>query len=294
MRDFKEITAQVQAWIDQMQAAGKHVDIDTINQHLEEMMTVQNNAPADYFNGFTPQQMHKMMYSPLEDGCPVQLRTLADNQIAEIPIMRQVLCLMTILASGELKLTAQGYIPPKIVNELYQIGTHSWYTDWFKQKNEPKVEEVQVLRVVLKECGLIKTRIGRMSLTAKGKSLLSKHNELLHTVMLFLLRDYNTGWLDAYDDMEVGNVGRLYSLWLLHHFGDQWRNTDFYADEYFRAFPAMINDDIYGYRIFNRLFRCIGLCDINERAEDRGHEFGQKVIKTDFLDKVFVFQEPQQ
>lgn len=126
MRDFKEITAQVQAWIDQMQAAGKHVDIDSINQHLEEMMAVQNNAPADYFNGFTPQQMHKMIYSPLEDGCPVQLRTLADNQIAEIPIMRQVLYLMKTLASGELKLTAQGYIPPKIVNELYQIGTHSW------------------------------------------------------------------------------------------------------------------------------------------------------------------------
>jgi len=277
-----------------MQAAGKHVDIDSINQHLEEMMTVQNNAPAVYFNGFTPQQMHKMIYSPLEDGCPVQFRTLADNQIAEIPIMRQVLSLMTILANGELKLTAQGYIPPKIVNELYQIGTHSWSTEWFKQKNEPKVEEVQVLRVVLKECGLIKTRTGKMSLTAKGKSLLSKQNELLHTVMLFLLRDYNTGWLDAYDDMEVGNVGRLYSLWLLHHFGNQWRNTNFYANEYFSAFPTMINDDIYGYRIFNRLFRHIGLCQINERAEDRGHEFGHKVIKTDLLDKVFVFQEPQQ
>jgi len=292
MRDFKQITAQLQAWIDQMIAAGKHVDIDTINQHLEEMMTVQNSTPADYFNGFTPQQMHEMIYSPLEEGCPVQLRTLSDNQIAEIPIMRQVMCLMNTLASGELKLTAQGYIPPKIVNELYQIGTHSWSTDWFKQKNEPKVEEIQVLRVVLKECGLIKTRTGRMSLTAKGKSLLSRHNELLHTVMHFLLRDYNAGWLDGYDDMEVGNVGRMYSLWLLHRFGDQWRNTDFYADEYFRAFPTMTNAHAYGYRVFNRLFRLIGLCEINERKEDHGHEWGHRVIKTNLIDIIFKFQEP--
>ncbi len=293
MQDIKEITAQLQVWINQMQTEGKPVDIDSINQHLSQMMTQQNNAPADRFNGFTPQQMHKMIYSPLEDGCPVKLRKLTHNQIEEIPFMRQILYLMTILASGDLKLTAQGYIPPKIVNELYQIGTHSWCTDWFKQKNEPKVEEIQVLRVVLKECGLIKTRTGKMSLTAKGKSLLSKHNELLHTVMLFLLRDYNTGWLDAYDDMEVGNVGRLYSLWLLHHFGDQWRNTDFYADKYFYAFPTLSNSHAYGYRVFNRLFRYIGLCEINERTEDRGHEWGHKLIKTDILDKIFVFSEPK-
>ena len=77
----------------------------------------------------------------------------------------------------ELKLTAHGYIPPKTVAELYELGSHSWSTDWYKQKSEPKTEEVQVLRVVLKECGLIKTRIGKLSLTAKGKQLLADHNE---------------------------------------------------------------------------------------------------------------------
>ena len=61
--------------------------------------------------------------------------------------MRQVLHLMTILSEGELKLTAKGYIPPKIVDELYHMGSQSWSTDWFKQKSEPKTEEVQVLRV---------------------------------------------------------------------------------------------------------------------------------------------------
>lgn len=153
-----------------------------------------------------------MLYRPLDEGCPVQLRTLTDSQIEQIPIMRQVLHLMSILSARELKLTAKGYIPPKIVEELYLMGEGSWNTDWFKQKSEPKTEEIQVLRVTLKECGLIKTRLGKMSLTAKGKRLLADKNELLRTVMLFLLEDYNTGWLDLYEDTEVGNVGRLYSL----------------------------------------------------------------------------------
>lgn len=282
----------MQAWINQMQSAGKVVDIDALNHHLAEMMTVQNSTPIDRFNGFTSEQMHQMIYSPLEKGCPVQLRTLTDSQLNDIPLMRQVLHLMDILDKSELKLTAKGYIPPKIVEELYQMGTHSWNTDWYKQKSEPKTEEIRVLRVVLKECGLVKTRTGKMSLTSKGKRLLINRNELLRVVMLFLLRDYNTGWLDLWDDTDVGNLGRMYSLWLLHHYGKEWRHTDFYAGEYSRAFPTLANAHAYGYRVFNRLFHLIGLCDVNEREEDWGPGFWERVIKTDVLDMMFEFAEP--
>ena len=242
-------------------------------------------------NGFTPDQMYRMSYMPFELGCPVQLRSLTDEQIGQVPFMRQVLHLMGLLYSGELKLTAKGYIPPKIVEDLYEMGEHSWNTDWFKQKSEPKTEEVQVLRVVLRECGLIKIRTGKMSLTAKGKKLLFDRNELMRTVMLFLLRDYNTGWLDLCEDLEVGHVGRLYSLWLLHKYGGEWRHTDFYTAEYAKAFPMMSDYRAYGYRAFTRLFRLIGLCKVNERPEDRGPGWGQKVIKTDVLDMMFEFMD---
>ena len=88
--------------------------------------------------GFTPEEMYRMLYTPFEIGCPVQLRTLIDEQVEQIPFMHQVLHLMNMLSAGELKLTAKGYIPPKIVEDLYLMGTRSWNTDWFKQKSEPK------------------------------------------------------------------------------------------------------------------------------------------------------------
>ena len=231
MIDKNEITRRLQEWIDQMERSGKHVNQDDINRHLGEIMHAQNAMPKPDFNGFSSEQMHQMLNRPLEVECPVQLRRLTDEQIEQIPVMRQALHLMNVLSEKELKLTSQGYIPPKTVAELYEIGSHSWNSDWYKQKSEPKTEEVQVLRVVLKECGLIKTRVGKLSLTAKGKQLLVDHNELMRTIILFLFRDYNTGWLDSYEDNEVGNLGRLYSLWLLHHYGADWRNTGFYADE---------------------------------------------------------------
>ena len=242
---------------------------------------------------FSPEEMFLMLYRPLEEDCPVRLQKLTDSQIEQIPIMRQVLHLMLVLSASELKLTAKGYIPPKIVEDLYLMGTRSWNTDWFKQKSEPKTEEIQVLRVVLKECGLIKIRFGKMSLTAKGQKLIGSRNDLLRTVMLFLMQDYNTGWLDLHEDMEVGNVGRLYSLWLLHHYGDVWRHTDFYTAEYAKAFPMMDDYSAYGYRVFNRLFHLIGLCEVNERPEDRGPGFGRKVLKTSVLDMMFEFAEPE-
>ena len=293
MIDKNEITRRLQDWIEQMERSGKHVNLDDINCYLGEIMHAQNAAPKQDFNGFSSEQMHQMLNRPLEAGCPVQLRRLTEEQIERIPVMRQTLHLMNTLSESEMKLTAQGYIPPKMVAELYELGSHSWSSDWYKQKSEPKTEEVQVLRVVLKECGLIKTRVGKMSLTAKGKQLLLDHNELLRTIILFLFRDYNTGWLDMYEDDEAGNLGRLYSLWLLHHYGEDWRNTRFYADEYSKAFPMLNAEHGYGYRVFNRLFRFIGLCEINESDEFKGQNWGKKARKTELLDLMFTFEESE-
>ena len=165
------------------------------------------------------------------------------------------------------------------------MGVSSWDTDWYKQKNEPKVEVVRILRVVVEECGLVKKRLGKMSLTAIGKKLLADRNEL---------RDYHTGWLDLVDDSQVANVGRLYSLWLLHRFGGEWQLKDFYARKYFEAFPSLDSHyyHSYGYRTFDRLFCYIGLCEINNKEADRGIEFASRVIKTSLLEKIFSFEEP--
>ena len=293
MIDKNEIIRRLQEWINQMEGNGKHVNLDDINRHLGEIMYAQNAAPKPNFNGFSSEQMHQMLNRPLEVGCPVQLRRLTDEQMEQIPVMRQALHLMNELSEKELKLTAQGNIPPKMVAELYELGSHSWSTDWYKQKSEPKTEEVQVLRVVLKECGLIKTRIGKLSLTAKGKQLLADYNELMRTIILFLFRDYNTGWLDMYEDNEVGNLGRLYSLWLLHHYGEDWRNTGFYANEYSKAFPMLNAGHGYEYRVFNRLFRFIGLCEINDSDDFNGKNWGKEARKTELLDLMFTFEEPQ-
>ena len=294
MNEFtKEITEQLQAFIDEQAKRGQTPSMEELNIFVQKRANEQNTKPQDNFNGFTSSQMHYLINKPFEEGCPIQLSMLNDEVIEEIPFMRQALHLMRLLKQNELKLTAQGYIPPKIVSELYEMGVQDWYSNYYKQKIEPRVEVVQVLRIALKSCGYIKVRTGKMSLTTKGQKILNDGNALFHELMRFMFWNFNVACFDMVPNQEVANIGSLYSLWLLHHYGNEWRNQDFYSEMYFKAFPNIGPFDIYGYRTFCRLFHYIGICDINDTENDRGLNFGKCTRKRDILDRIFSFTEPK-
>lgn len=290
---MNKITEQLQAYINEQEKMGKTPDKESLIRFLNDMITLQNTKSIAKFNGFTAEQMFQMINSPLGKECPVQLRKLSNSEIEEIPFLKQALYLLRFLSEKELKLTPQGYIPPKLVKELYELGLSDWSADSYKQKLESRVEVVQVLRIALKECGFIKVRDGKMSLTTKGGRIIKDYNALLYALMVFLLFEFNTGYFDLNNDIEIGNVGRLYSLWLLHHYGDIWRQKNFYAEAYFKAFPGLSPSACYEFRTFDRVFHYIGLCDINQTKEDRGFDFGNKTRKREILDKIFTFVEPQ-
>lgn len=290
---MNKITEQLQAYINEQEKMGKTPDKESLIRFLNDMITLQNTTSIAKFNGFTAEQMFQMINSPLGKECPVQLRKLSNSEIEEIPFLKQALYLLRFLSEKELKLTPQGYIPPKLVKELYELGLSDWSADSYKQKLESRVEVVQVLRIALKECGFIKVRDGKMSLTTKGGRIIKDYNALLYALMVFLLFEFNTGYFDLNNDIEIGNVGRLYSLWLLHHYGDIWRQKNFYAEAYFKAFSGLSPSECYEFRTFDRVFHYIGLCDINQTKEDRGFDFGNKTRKREILDKIFTFVEPQ-
>lgn len=291
----KEITKLLQAYVDEQQKHGHTPKIDELNQFMQKKMDEQNSSPKEKFQGFSPDQMFNMINTPFEEGCPVQLRQLDDEVIREIPFMAQALFLMRLLDEKDLKLTAQGYIPPKIVTDIYELGLRDWNTDYYRQKTEPRTEKVQVLRIALNLCGFIKIRKGVMSLTAKGRKIQGDANALLDALMHFMFWDFNVACFDIFEDEDAANVGRAYSLWLLHHYGEEWRDMDFYAEKYLEAFPGFSPSmsHAYSYRTFNRLFSYIGICEINDTDEYRGAGFGRRTRKREILDKMFSFTEPK-
>jgi len=92
---------------------------ENIEKHINK---INQMATAD-FEGLSPIEMDNLLYNTFEKGSPVQLRKLSDEDYASIPILNQMLYFADIIQkAGEIKLTAKGYLPTKMVADLYYKG----------------------------------------------------------------------------------------------------------------------------------------------------------------------------
>ena len=80
-----------------------------------------NTIPLDDFSGLTPNEMHELLYHPFERISPVCLRDALDDTILnEVPLFLLAEEYLKILArEKQIKLTPLGFLPKKIMVELY-------------------------------------------------------------------------------------------------------------------------------------------------------------------------------
>lgn len=237
--------------------------------------------------------MQSMLYTPFENDCCVQINELSENDLPKSSILRQAKHLLSLLTEHEIKLTKVGNIPPKIVKELYSIGIpeHFIETGVFNLNKETDSEVVQFLRFALRDCGFIKVRLGKISLTKVGTKALADLNKLNHAILKYAMTSYNAAYFDTYDNENIGNIGRVFSLWLLHHYGNDWHEPEFYNNLYNKAFPTLQNSNrIYEVRLFSRLFNYLGLIEVEYKQTIFGIN---KIKKSPLLDILFRFEEPE-
>lgn len=287
----EEIRNELQQWIQMEERAGRTVDIDAMNMQLQVIVGRHNNMPDSRFNGLSPNDMQCLLHTPFSTNCVVQLVPLNAELHEQIPLIRQALRLMNILSETELKLTPNGWLPLKIVSELYPLGAPDEFIEFHNPKriNEYQVNSVWMSRLLLDVLGWVKTRKGKLSLTAKGRKALSNTDaatEVLYTALTAgVLHTF-----DRYEDDRPGNVGVAYSLWLLNKFGSEWHSGNFYQDHYLKVFDFPATYNIYSTRVFERLFYWLGLV---EQRQDPKPEmfFSYEFRKTDLLSKLFTFSK---
>jgi hypothetical protein len=291
--NLKEITKDLQKHIDELQSQGIDPSMGELNNFINDItMSANANSEPD-FCGFSPNQMHDILYTPFEADCCVQINDLTDSELMKLPLFRQTKHLMSLLKENEINLTKAGYIPPKIVKELYALGASENYIEKgiCKLNNESDTETIQFLRIVLKDGGLIKVRQSKMSLTKLGSKTLTDLNLLNQTITKFALTKYNVAYFDEFNNEQIGNIAQVYSLWMMHYYGKNWREEKFYDKLYYKAFPMFFNfTRIYSCRIIRRLFNFLGLVEINYCETDFKKN---KVRKTPLLDLLFKFEDPK-
>lgn len=189
----------------------------------------------------------------------------------------------------------------KWVQDLYHLGA-TW--DWIesgiiKLRLENECRPVMVLKKVLLSAGLVKIRLGYLSLTTKGKKALADNRLLLSELLNVFVNNYSVVIEDLLMEGDsVPSVGLAYSINLLSTYGQQERSYRFYSEAYYDTFPKLIWEfydhssesnihRCYSLRLFERFLHLFGFVEFREVGTFANGDDDIMVKKAGAFDKVF-------
>lgn len=277
------------------------MDLKDLQRHIDQAMNEQNNRPIPEFEGYSPFEMHKILHYTFALDSPLKLQKLSETDYKKIPMLNQIKYLVDLIDKNrEIKLTNKGFLPTKVVSDLYSQGflkDESIEKGLSKLYKETDSETIHLTRILVELTGLTKKRNGKLSLTKSSQKIMGDNEKLLRHVFLTFTNKFNWAYYDGYGDNQIGQLGYGFSLILLSKYGQEKRLNSFYAERYFRAYPQLLNSIIPGYdtverystncyafRTFDRFLKYFGLINVEE--ERKGMDSIKYVSKTEVYDKL--------
>lgn len=281
---------------------------DELKHYINQYMQEQNSRSIAGFEGYSPEEMHQLVYNPYSAGSPLQVLQPAEVVYEQCPIYRMAHYLLTyIQTSGEVKLTAKGYLPVKLVKELYDQGfieeehISLGITKLYKEQDSLSIN---LTRNLLQIGGITKKRKGQLSLTASGIQILQKPHKLFESLLKTMTLRFNWGYYDAYENEYLGQTGFGFTFILIAKYGSTKRTDDFYGEKYIKAFPEFteillpeyrdLTDYLtrcYSIRMFERFMEYFGLIKLTK--EGMRMERKHYIQKTEFFDQIIQIRPHQ-
>ncbi len=276
-------------------------DFKSIQKLIDNVMNEQNNRGISKFEGYSAFEMHQILHFTFGTDSPIELQELSDADYKKIPLLNQIKYLADLIQkNGELKLTNKGYLPTKIVADLYQQG---FMKDELiecgisKLYKETDSMTINLTRMLIEIAGIVKKRNGKLSLTKTGEKVILDDFKLLKTIIETFASKFNWAYFDGYGENQIGQLGYGFSLVLLSKYGEDKRYDSFYAEKYFIAYPQL-QDTIepryntwetysarcYSIRFFDRFMDYFGL--INIEKEGKMFNSLKYITKTELFDKL--------
>ena len=290
-------------------------EMNELNRQLRTLTEAQNHSANPDFAGLSPAQVHWLNTHPLEEGCAVRWqKNIPEEVLDQVPLLTFATDLMRRLEAKEMKLTAKGNLPGKLVKEWYATGLVPQYDieeGITKLSSEDDYHAATTLKIVLDLLGWTKKRHGKLSLTAKGKKALAgSRQNMLEQLFLQHFTRFNLAYFDGYED--DGHLQHLFGfvLVLLLKEGKDWRPLRTYGKDMLQAFPMLKNSFEPGrystpeeqvkralsIRFFNRSLNFYGL--LRFRGDRHILQDDREVMATDLFRHLFSFdpraQRPEQ
>jgi hypothetical protein len=264
-------------------------------------MQEQNYKGNPDFEGYSLYEMHQILYFTFGPESPIKIQELSDSDYKKIPLLNQVKYLMELINENqEIKLTKNGYLPTKIVANIYDQG---FFSKGHVESNSSKLYKetdlltVNLSRILLELSRLTKKRYDKLSLTKSGEKIINDNEKLLKTILETYATKFNWPYLDPYYENLIGQLGYGFSLILLSKYGNEKRLDSFYARKYFNAFPHLLDfkkpaygtiesysTACYSMRTFSRFLELFGLINIEDEGEWPNRI--RYVTKTELFDRL--------
>lgn len=285
-----------------------------IEKYIQDTVDKFNNSPVEDFEGYSANEMEYILYHTFEKESPIKIRKLEEDEYSEMPLFNQVRYLLKIIEKeGELKLTKLGYLPPKIVIEIYEQGFIKDYSvekGLAKVYRESDLMSINLTKMLIEISPFVKKRNNKLSLTKKGAVSLVNNHLLFETIFVLFAKKFNWAYFDYYNNDYVGQHGAGFSLILLKKYGDEFRNPKFYANKYFNAYGFSEDSSdspfadrlerAYSIRTFDRFLAYFGFVDF--KPVDKSHlenidltkmneEIFNQLFEKDHLKKTDIFDK---
>ena len=212
-------------------------------KQVKAHVDAHNNTAVPALQGLTPNQLQHLLYDMFTDKSPVQFNQLADGEYDTSKLFEAAKFISQKIAEcGELKLTAAGNLPTKVVKEAFDLFGSKRYKQGSKIRTETDYSDIHIARIILELSGVLKKRSNKFSLTKKGEKVLVSDALLYSTLMQTYCSKYNWTYFTHFSSPLIGTIGCGFSLYLLHQFGSSPLSKEFYAEKYFTAFPTLVNE----------------------------------------------------
>ena len=265
-----------------------------------------NTYPLDDFEGFTPNEMHGLLYSPSDkEKSPLILNPeINDKLITQVRFYNHIKQYLHMLKEQQpLKLTQKGNLPRKFCRELCDMDILEGDSIALNNCSIMREEDsyyIHLINIFTQLIEFTRKKHGTISLTNKCKEYLDKKSasELYQYLFTTYSTRFNWGFADLYPEAWIIQGGFGFSIFLVQKYGDKAREVKFYSDKYLRAFPSAIRDfhdteystsevqfqRCFYLRVFKRFLKRFGLIEIEEKGDFLSNN--QTIIKKELIDHV--------
>ncbi len=243
-------SAAVQAVREELQKALGDQSFDSpeeANEVLAAHLEAANRQAVDDFQGLSPEQMYRVLYYPFDAPELVGFGEGMETR-PEAPVAALFEAIAEAAAEEPgIRLTSKGNLPRAVVaaaKAALHEGGGSCELRIGAVRNEEDLGELHATRLIAGFAGLTRKHKGRLRLTKAARGLLDADDwgGLYRRLLQAYCRELNWAYRDGHPELFLIQEAAVFSLYLFHRYGDEWRSQGFYEEAFLRAFPDLVRE----------------------------------------------------